>query len=207
MVTATQRVTEIEASLALAHQLAVDIKTRSNVAMRDVLAPAIAAVHDLIAATPEQRRTDCGALYQMLITTVGALTGVPQVRGVFYALEARRLVRKAWSGRGDEPRKILDRRGSTLQRRILDFVEDEALTEEVVDDVLKGPHKGQYAGARYRSLVALKVKARSGACLGVLIVDALEPDSFVEGQVAALYPLAELLGLVEAIMEKAGSSQ
>ena len=198
---------DLQVSLDLEHQLAVDIKTRFNVAMRDQLTPDIADVQALMAASPARRGTDCGALYQKLISTVVVLAGVPQARGTFYAIErtgsrngGQTLTRKAWTGRGDEPRRSISRRGPAIERRIWDFIEEKDERSQESHNVHQGPYSGQYAGKRYRSLLALKVMAHDGKCLGMLAIDCPDADAFLEGQLDTLFPMAELFGIVQMLM-------
>jgi GAF domain-containing protein len=136
-----------------------------------------------------------GQLRQLAVEAAASLCDGERARAIFFQLERGEMRAAAWFGRGDPPTTVFtddpdDRRGqeALLLVRFHDYLLiDDVRAEELPRGAEPRP------GATYRSFISVAVFCGEQD-LGMLSVDAPEPDAFDETDLNVMRAMAQLLG-------------
>ena len=181
---------------AKAEEREFDTRVEVEVAFNDALEPIVRLLGEL---TQERRRGPREQLraqaVPLVLTTAAQLTGQDRVRACWFALDPgppERLVPQESLGRAG-PVTTVFARGTPAGDLAVDLVtlNQQPLVGDLADDA-SGRWRLDDAAA-YRSLVVVPVTVANVA-FGMITLDALEPDSFDDDDVALVRLMAGLLG-------------
>jgi hypothetical protein len=185
-----------EAEARSAEALAVETDAKLRLVVGDVVTPiaeVVGRVHQ--AASKAERESLRGQLRQLVVEAVANLCDGERARATFFELQDGQMRAAAWFGRADQPTTVFtdapdDRRGqeALLLVRFHDYLlVDDVRAEELPRGAEPRP------GAGYRSFISVSVFCADDN-LGMLSVDAPEPDAFDETDLNVVRAMAQLLG-------------
>lgn len=174
-----------------AADLAVDYQARLGLALGEVVTPVADLLGQIAAARGEQRAQLQGQLRQRVVDACAELCGPERTRACFFALEGNALRPVAWAGRVDAPTSVFlkgEPRGDRAHRLV------ERRHRLLVSDTRRPPRGVSVRpDATYRTFLSVAVYG-GGPSLGMLAVDAPEPNSLNESDLDIATALALLLG-------------
>ena len=147
-----------------------------------------------------------GAVLQQLAGAAKTLCGEEDVRAAVYVFDSAKngrradLRRRVWIGRGDQPRQVIRRNGNLREQAVHKMVHKGE--HHFVQDVRELPESTLYRGKPYKSVIAVAIQAGQDR-LGMLTVDAPEPDRFDRTHLGILLALQGLVAI--ALSLKSGS--
>jgi GAF domain-containing protein len=185
-----------EADTRSAETLAIETDARLRLIVGDVVTP-IAEVVGRVHQTSGkgERESLRGQLKQLVVEAAANLCDGERARAVFFQLERGEMRAAAWFGRGDPPTTVFtddpgDRRGQ--EALLLVRFHDYLLVDDVrADELPRGAEPRP--GAGYRSFISVAVFCGQQN-LGMLSVDAPEPDAFDDTDLNVMRAMAQLLG-------------
>jgi GAF domain-containing protein len=185
-----------EADTRSAEALAIETDARLRLIVGDVVTP-IAEVVGRVHQTSGkgERESLRGQLKQLVVEAAANLCDGERARAVFFQLERGEMRAAAWFGRGDPPTTVFtddpgDRRGQ--EALLLVRFHDYLLVDDVrADELPRGAEPRP--GAGYRSFISVAVFCGQQN-LGMLSVDAPEPDAFDDTDLNVMRAMAQLLG-------------
>ncbi|HEY0238941.1 MAG TPA: GAF domain-containing protein [Friedmanniella sp.] len=186
---------------AKAEEREFDTRVEVELAFNDALEPVVRLLGELAQATDRDQRERLRAqTVPLVLTTTAQLTGQDRVRACWFALEPgppQRLQPQESLGRAG-PVTTVFARGTPGGDAALDLVTSNG--QHVVDDLSTGPPDQWRLDdtSAYLSLVVVAVTVGNVAH-GMITLDALEPDSFDDDDVALVRLMAGLLGTAMSI--------
>ena len=185
-----------EAETHSAETLAIETDAKLRLVVGDVVTP-IAEVVGRVHQTSGRAERDSlrGQLKQLVVEAAASLCDGERARAVFFELERGEMRSAAWFGRGDPPTTVFtddpdDRRGQ--EALLLVRFHDYLLVDDVrAEELPRGVEPR--AGATYRSFISVAVFCGEQN-LGMLSVDAPEPNAFDETDLNVMRAMAQLLG-------------
>ncbi len=179
-----------------AREYAVDLQQRYTVAVGHVVAPLTQQLAALRRCNGMERARQQGVLRSHILDAVLRLVGVREARVSLYLYnnapnsQQRDLVYKQHLGRHDRPRDRFRPRGDQRERAVHRLVQDREI--ELVSDVTSITDASFFSDKPYRTYIAASVFAGDEP-LGLLTVDAPEPDSLDASHKGTIKALASLL--------------
>jgi transcriptional regulator with GAF, ATPase, and Fis domain len=186
---------------ANAEEREFDTRVEVELAFNDALEPVVRLLGELAQETDrDQRERRRAQAVPLVLTTTAQLTGQDRVRACWFALEPgppQRLVPQESLGRAGAVTTVFAR-GTPGGDAALDLVT--AGSQLVLDD--RSPDQPDLwrldDATAYRSLVVVAVTVGNVAH-GMITLDALEPDSFDDDDVALVRLMAGLLGAAMSV--------
>jgi GAF domain-containing protein len=178
-----------------AEGLAIETDAKLRLVVGDVVTPIAEVVGRVHQTSGREREALRGQLRQLAVEAAASLCDGERARAIFWKLERGEMRASAWFGRGDPPTTVFtddpgDRRGqeALLLVRFHDYLlVDDVRAEELPRGAEPRP------GATYRSFISVAVFC-GDQNLGMLSVDAPEPDAFDETDLNVMRAMAQLLG-------------
>jgi hypothetical protein len=178
-----------------AEGLAIETDAKLRLVVGDVVTPIAEVVGRVHQTSGREREALRGQLRQLAVEAAASLCDGERARAIFWKLERGEMRASAWFGRGDPPTTVFtddpgDRRGqeALLLVRFHDYLlVDDVRAEELPRGAEPRP------GATYRSFISVAVFCGEQN-LGMLSVDAPEPDAFDETDLNVMRAMAQLLG-------------
>ncbi|MGI3783704.1 MAG: GAF domain-containing protein [Janthinobacterium lividum] len=186
---------------AKAEEREFDTRVEVELAFNDALEPVVRLLGELAQETDRDHRERRRAqAVPLVLTTTAQLTGQDRVRACWFALEPgppQRLQPHESLGRAGAVTSVFER-GTPAGDAALDLVTSNA-QRLIADRQTDQPDLWQLDDTTaYRSLVAVAVTVGNVAH-GMITLDALEPDSFDDDDVALVRLMAGLLGTAMSI--------
>jgi hypothetical protein len=183
--------------LRVAADVVAELETAFNNALGDFVGP-LADLLGCIAAEkdPAQKARLRGQLEKAITSAAVALCGEARCRAAFYERAKpgpgaiQRLERRAWEGRGDEPRLQFVRNRQGRDNAVISFCESEELL--FVPDVRTENFAAEYATKDYKTFISVAVRT-AGHRHGMLVIDAPEPGDLDRTHTNVMRALAKLL--------------
>ena len=191
---------DAERVAADAREVALELQTKFNTSVGDIIAPIAQLLAELTTAGGSHDRARLqGDVIQKILGAATQLTGGTGVRANLYRLASGKNggvgdLRIASSvGRADQPRREFPRRrGTARDRAVHDMID--AGNYDFQEDVQAMSDSSLFRGRQYRSYISITIKAGDRP-LGMVTVDAPEPQRFDRTHVGILLALAGLLGI------------
>ena len=178
-----------------AEGLAIETDAKLRLVVGDVVTPIAEVVGRVHQTSGREREALRGQLRQLAVEAAASLCDGERARAIFWKLEGGEMRASAWFGRGDPPTTVFtddpgDRRGQ--EALLLVRFHDYLLVDDVrAEDLPRGAEPRP--GATYRSFISVAVFCGEQN-LGMLSVDAPEPDAFDETDLNVMRAMAQLLG-------------
>jgi hypothetical protein len=184
-----------EADTRSAEVLAIEADAKLRLVVGDVVTPIAEVVGRVHQTSGREREALRGQLRQLVVEAAASLCDGERARAILWKLERGEMRAAAWFGRGDAPTTVFtddpgDRRGqeALLLVRFHDYLlVDDVRAEELPRGAEPRP------GATYRSFISVAVFCGEQD-LGMLSVDAPEPNAFDETDLNVMRAMAQLLG-------------
>ena len=178
-----------------AETLAIETDAKLRLVVGDVVTPIAEVVGRVHQTSGREREALRGQLRQLVVEAAASLCDGERARAILWKLERGEMRAAAWFGRGDAPTTVFtddpgDRRGqeALLLVRFHDYLlVDDVRAEELPRGAEPRP------GATYRSFISVAVFCGEQD-LGMLSVDAPEPNAFDETDLNVMRAMAQLLG-------------
>jgi transcriptional regulator with GAF, ATPase, and Fis domain len=186
---------------AKAEEREFDTRVEVELAFNDALEPVVRLLGELAQETDRRERERRRAqVVPLVLTTTAQLTGQDRVRACWFALDTgppQRLAPQESLGRAGAVTTVFAR-GTPPGDAAIDLVttNGQLLVEDRTVEVSE--HWRLDDTAAYRSLVVVAVTVGNVA-YGMITLDALEPDSFEDDDVALVRLMAGLLGTAMSI--------
>jgi hypothetical protein len=185
-----------EAETRSAETVAIETDAKLRLVVGDVITPiaeVVGRVHQT--AAKGERESLRGQLKQLVVEAAASLCDGERARATFFELQRGEMRAAAWFGRGDQPTTVFtdepaDRRGQ--EALLLVRFHDYLLVDDVrADELPRGAEPRP--GATYQSFISVAVFCAEQN-LGMLSVDAPEPNAFDETDLNVMRAMAQLLG-------------